>query len=84
MGVLQTWYPRRAEESIGSHGTGIIVVSPMWVLGIEAPTSARATELSLQPPSSKMLKGIHTAAQSDLDVFRSGEGEERLREGDTE
>lgn len=79
MGVLQTWYPRMAEESIGSHGTGITVVSPMWVLGIEAPT-----ELSLQSPSSKMLKGIHTVAQSDLDVFRSGEGEERLREGDTE
>lgn len=48
----------------------------MWVLGIEAATSARAIELSLQPPSSKMLKGIHTVAQSDLDVFRSGEGEE--------
>lgn len=30
-----------------------------------------------------MLKGIRAVAQSDLDVFKSGEGEERLQEGDT-
>jgi hypothetical protein len=79
MGVLQTWYPRRAEESIGPHGTGVTdsgePLCGCWQLNLGLLQEVLLTDALSLAPSSHMLKGIRATAQSNLSLPKSGEGE---------
>ena len=63
---MYAWYPWRSEESIRSLGTGVMngcEPSCMWVLRIQARSSARATKYSkswshLCSPADKLLTQI--------------------------